>query len=35
MSENIDFLVELKQKVGRTNLGDYFERFLKQKEETI
>lgn len=31
MAENEEFLLELRNKNGRTNLGDYFEKFLKFK----
>jgi hypothetical protein len=33
MKENEDFLKELYDKTGRTNLGDYFTHYLKQKSE--
>lgn len=33
MIENEEFLVDLRSKTGKTNLGDYFERYLRQKEE--
>ena len=32
MTENEEFLTELKQKQGKTNLGDYFDRFQMQKQ---
>ncbi|CDW72694.1 family protein [Stylonychia lemnae] len=32
MQENEEFLMEIRQKQGKTNLSDYFERYIKNKE---
>jgi hypothetical protein len=33
MSENDEYLTELYNKTGKTNLGDYFVKYLQSKQE--